>query len=362
MKSDRLLSILLILQTRHRVPADELAARLEVSRRTIYRDIEALSTAGVPVYAERGRAGGISLLPGYRTDVTGLTADEARALFVLAAQGAHEALGLGGALGTALRKVMAALPAPHRPAAELTSRRILIDPDRWLAGPRAADGQGPLDVLHTAVFTDRRLRIRYRHGGERRQRTYTVDPYGLVSKAGVWYLVADRQREPALHRVDRIVSATLVEAPVRRRPGLELADVWEELRRRVEDRPRTVEVTARVERPVLGMFLRLMAASLVEQPFADGPGEERPDGPDGERPDGPDDGPPVTVRLVFPVLRAVSQLLQFGTAVEVVEPEEARTVLATRAAEVAARYGAPRERAPAQAPRAPDAPETTGAD
>ena len=124
MKSYRLLSILLLLQTRGLVPAAELAERLEVSVRTIYRDIEALSASGVPVYAERGRHGGISLLPGFRTDVTGLTADESRALFVLAAQGAHAALGLDEALGSALRKVMAALPEPHRPAAELTSRRV----------------------------------------------------------------------------------------------------------------------------------------------------------------------------------------------------------------------------------------------
>lgn len=134
-KSDRLLSILLLLQTRGRVPAHELADRLEVSVRTIYRDIEALSASGVPVYAERGRHGGIELLAGFRTDVTGLTADESRALFILAAQGAHAALGLDAALGSALRKVMAALPAPHRPAAEVTSRRILVDATRWKGGP-----------------------------------------------------------------------------------------------------------------------------------------------------------------------------------------------------------------------------------
>lgn len=187
-KADRLLSILLLLQTRGRVPAHELAERLEVSVRTIYRDVEALSAAGVPVYAERGRHGGIELLAGFRTDVTGLTADESRALFVLAAQGAHAALGLDAALGSALRKVMAALPAPHRPAAETTGRRILVDSARWKRGPQEPVD---LDALQDAVFTDRRLRLRYRHGGDTEPRTYTVDPYGLVSKAGVWYLVAD---------------------------------------------------------------------------------------------------------------------------------------------------------------------------
>src|SRR5438270_11473343 len=107
-----------MLQAHRRLSARQLAERLEVSERTIYRDVESLSFAGVPVYAERGRHGGIALLPGYRTDVTGLTLDEARSLFVLAGRGAHADLGLGGALGSALRKVMAALPEPHRPAAE----------------------------------------------------------------------------------------------------------------------------------------------------------------------------------------------------------------------------------------------------
>ncbi|MDJ1136168.1 helix-turn-helix transcriptional regulator [Streptomyces iconiensis] len=317
MKSDRLLSVLLILQARGRVPADELAEELEVSVRTIYRDVEALSTAGVPVYAERGRHGGISLLPGYRTDVTGLTSDEARALFVLGAQGAHAALGLDSALGSALRKVMAALPAPHRPAAELTSRRILIDPDRWMTGPRAAVD---LEVLHAAVFADRRLRIRYRHGGDTQVHTYTVDPYGLVSKGGVWYLVADRQRTPALFRADRISSAHLLDAPVRRRPGTELAGVWDTLRRRVEERPLPVQITARVRRDRLDMFVRIVGPLLTRAP------------------DLVESDEWVTVHLAFPVLAAVTQLLQFGTAVEVTDPPEAREELARRAASLVRLY------------------------
>uniref|UniRef100_UPI0034DEEF53 helix-turn-helix transcriptional regulator n=1 Tax=Streptomyces flavofungini TaxID=68200 RepID=UPI0034DEEF53 len=245
MKSDRLLSILLLLQTRGRVPAHELAERLGVSVRTIYRDVEALSASGVPVYAERGRHGGIELLAGFRTDVTGLTADESRALFVLAAQGAHAALGLDAALGSALRKVMAALPESHRPAAEMTSRRILVDSSRWLHGPRT-----PVDVevLRDAVFADRRLALRYRHSGDAAPREYTVDPYGLVSKAGVWYLVADMDGAPRLFRADRVRAAALTGAPVVRRPGVELSDVWAVLKRQVEERPGGIDVTARVRR------------------------------------------------------------------------------------------------------------------
>nr|WP_180218365.1 YafY family protein [Streptomyces albus] len=361
-----MLAILLLLQTRGRVPADELARELEVSARTIYRDVEALSSAGVPVYAERGRHGGISLLPGYRTDVTGLTEDEARALFVLAAQGAHTALGLDSALGSALRKVMAALPAPHRPAAELTSRRILVDPDRWLSGP-PSDVQ--LDVLHTAVLADRRLRIRYRHSGDSRTHTYTVDPYGLVSKAGVWYLVADRRRSPALFRVDRISSAKAVEEPVRRRPGTELADVWQQLRRRVEERPSRLLVTARVHRSRFDLFARIAGPFLTDVPEGEGisgrggtaEGEREGEGPGARGATGPAeaDSPTaptgtascadadewVLVRLTYPVLAAVSHLLQFGNWVEILDPPEARTEIARRAREVARLYDAGEETA-----------------
>ncbi|SED80049.1 Predicted DNA-binding transcriptional regulator YafY, contains an HTH and WYL domains [Streptomyces sp. 2231.1] len=317
MKSDRLLSILLLLQTRGRVPAHELAGRLEVSVRTIYRDVEALSTSGVPVYAERGRHGGIELLAGFRTDVTGLTADESRALFILAAQGAHAALGLDAALGSALRKVMAALPAPYRPAAEVTSRRILVDATRWRSGPQQAVD---LEVLQDAVFSDRRLRLRYRHSGEREPRAYTVDPYGLVAKAGVWYLVADRRGAPRLFRADRVRSARLLDDPVRRRKGIELADVWEMLRRQVEDRENGVEVTVRLRREHLDMFQRMAAAQLTALSGDDGESEW------------------VTARLSYPVLRAVRQLLAFSDRLEVLDPPEARAELLAGARAVTALY------------------------
>ncbi|WEV27022.1 WYL domain-containing protein [Streptomyces sp. 71268] len=390
MKSDRLLSILLLLQTRARVPAAELAERLEVSVRTIYRDVESLSAAGVPVYAERGRHGGISLLPGYRTDVTGLTSHEARALFALTAPGSHSALGLDGALRSALRKVMVALPAPHRPTAELASRRILIDPDRWMSGPRP-----PVDLnaLETAVFTDRRLRLRYRHSGATRSHTYTVDPYGLVAKAGTWYLVADRGGAPRLFRADRIVTATVTDAPARRRPGVELADAWESLRREVEERPVAVRVRARVRRSRLDMLVRIVGSLLatrvevLPEPDAGQPGrgqgseladdqvadarvDARTDvhvGADAERTGPADEAPAgeagdayrvgnageageagdvedaydewVTVEIGYTVASAARQLLQFGTDVEVLDPPEVRAVLAATAARITDLYG-----------------------
>lgn len=321
MKSDRLLSILLLLQTRGPVPAPELAERLDVSVRTIYRDVEALSASGVPVYAERGRHGGIALLPGFRTDVTGLTADEARALFVLAADGAHAALGLDAAIGSALRKVMAALPAPHRSAAELTSRRIRVDPVRWRSGPRAA-----VDIaeLHDAVLTDRRLRLHYRHSGTRTARDYTVDPYGLVVKAGVWYLVADRDGEPRLFRADRVRRAVLTDEAVVRRRGVELAQVWELLRRQVEDRQGGVILRVRVHRSRLDLFLRLHAGVLT--------GEPRPEERDGEW---------LRAELAVESVEWARSLLSFGPNVEVLAPPGARSVVAAHAAAVMALYGDP---------------------
>ncbi|MEV4433818.1 YafY family protein [Streptomyces sp. NPDC049585] len=335
MKSSRLLSILLLLQNRDRMPAAELAERLEVSVRTVYRDVESLSAAGVPVYAERGRHGGIRLLPGYRTDVTGLTADEARALFVLAAGDTHSALGLDAALGSALRKVMAALPAPHRPAAEATGRRILVDPVRWMPGPGPT---GELGELQDAVFTDRRLRLRYRHSGTTRPRAYTVDPYGLVAKAGVWYLVADHRGRPRLYRADRTEAVTVLDDPVRRRPGVELADAWDVLRREVEQRPAGLHVTALVRRTRLEMLLRILGR------FVTGP---------------PGDGDPATVEFAFPDPRGARSLLAYGPDVEVVAPQEVRDDLARMAAAVVRQYERQGEEVPSPGgTRRPGTPRT----
>jgi predicted DNA-binding transcriptional regulator YafY len=326
MKSDRLLSILLLLQTRGQVPASELALRLEVSVRTIFRDVEALSTSGVPVYAERGRNGGITLLPGYRTDVTGLTADEARALFVLVTERAHADLGLGQAIGSALRKVMAALPAPFRGDADLASRRILIDPVRWRTSPRPSAVD--LGVLQAAVFNDRRLKLRYRHGRDAQVRSYTLDPYGLVSKAGAWYLVADHRGQPMMLRWDRMLSASLVDEPVHRRDGVELADVWKVLAKGIDQIPAPVQVVVRVQRAVLARFLRYHEADLA----APAPALEEAESEAGS------DGEPVELELRFPALRSAEQLLVFGPAVEVLEPAELRKVLAARARETISLY------------------------
>jgi predicted DNA-binding transcriptional regulator YafY len=315
MRSDRLLSILLLLQTHGQLSATDLAGRLEVSVRTIMRDVEALSTAGVPVYTVRGPQGGIALLPGYTTDVTGLTADESRALFVVLAGSAHADLGLGHALGSALRKVMAALPAPHQGDADLTSRRVLIDPVRW----RGSAGRSDLEVFQRAVFADQRVELRYRHGRDNLVRTYVVDPYGLVNKAGVWYLVADHEGEPGLYRVDRAQSAVALAEPVRRRADVRLDDAWEALRRRIDDLPSLVAVTALVRDDVLALFLRVHQAELAGEVSAAKSGWSQ-------------------AELRFRSLRNVETLLAFGPGVEVLAPGEAREALARQAKAIAALY------------------------
>ncbi|MPY59656.1 helix-turn-helix transcriptional regulator [Streptomyces spongiae] len=326
MKSDRLLSILLLLQTHGQLSASELAVRLEVSVRTIFRDVEALSAAGVPVYAERGSKGGIALLPGYRTDVTGLTADEARALFVLVTEQAHADLGLGQAIGSALRKVMAALPAPFRGDADLASRRIMIDPVRWRSSHRSSAVD--LGVLQAAVFNDRRLRLRYRHGRDAQVHSYTLDPYGLVSKAGAWYLVADHRGQPMMFRLDRMLSASLLEESVRRRDGVELAEVWDTLRQRVDAIPAPVRVVVKVQRSVLARFLRYHEAELT----GPAPALEQAEAEAGSG------GEPVELLLRFPALRAAEQLQAFGPAIEVVEPAELRDALVRNARQTLALY------------------------
>jgi predicted DNA-binding transcriptional regulator YafY len=321
-KADRLLSILLLLQTRERISHVELAEHLEVSVRTVYRDVEALSAAGVPLWTERGRYGGVRLMPGYRTDVTGLTNDEARALFVLATEGTHDALGLGDAIRTALRKVMAALPAPHRDDAERTRERILVDPARWMHGTETnvrAGTDSDLAELQHAVFADRRLQLTYRSSDARTPRRYTVDPYGLVSKAGVWYLVADWSAEPRLFRADRVVAFAITDASVRRRPGQDLATVWSLLRQRFEKVPDQVRVHCRIRRQQLQIFQRLFAAQLVAPPeWADD---------DWARAD-----------LGFRDLPDVRALLSLGASVEVLNPPEARAELTAVTAELAALY------------------------
>jgi predicted DNA-binding transcriptional regulator YafY len=226
-------------------------------------------------------------------------------------------------------KVMRAVPEPFRPAAAATSQRILVDPAGWM---RMAEPTGQLVVLQAAVFSDRRVRLGYRSSGQRTPRERVVDPYGLVCKAGVWYLVADQGGEPRLFRVSRVASAVADEAPVRRRNGVELAELWEVLRRQVEERPAGVAVVARVRRERLDMFRRICAANLAEGDGAGDAGDGAADAGDGGGAEW------VVVELRFAAVPAARTLLSFGDDVEVVSPGKVRADLAMVAAAVVARY------------------------
>jgi predicted DNA-binding transcriptional regulator YafY len=327
-KSDRLLALLLLLQARGRASARWLAEELEVSERTIYRDMESLSAAGVPVYTEQGRNGGCVLLDGYRADVSGLTADEARALFAFAGRGAAVGLGLESHLQSALRKLLAALPAPQRPGAEQARERVVVDALGWRRRP---DETPWLAVIQEAVWSDRRLRLDYRSAGADRAGRVSVEPYGLVAKAGVWYLIAARVDQvaadegPRLYRVSRVEKAVVLDEPAIRPRGLDVERLWEQLRDRFEQSNETVLVMARVHTSVAARLLRMATSSLNGAP------ERRPEGADGTW---------EVMQLPFAAPAAAQALLlAFGTNVEVIQPPFVRDAIAAEAARVVALYG-----------------------
>ncbi|GAA4967530.1 helix-turn-helix transcriptional regulator [Actinoplanes utahensis] len=221
MRADRLVSLVLLLRQRGRMTADALAAELEVSTRTVLRDIEALSAAGVPVYAERGRHGGFGLLPGFRTELTGLTHNEALALLATGA-----GLGLGAALASARRKVADALPESHR----ATARRVLVDPQTDLLSRRTTDDDVPTPVMapvRRAVLAGRRLRLHYAATGQP-ARWRTVDPVGLVTVRGRGYLLALRDGADRTYRLSRVLAAQELPQPAQRPDHVDLDRAWRE--------------------------------------------------------------------------------------------------------------------------------------
>jgi predicted DNA-binding transcriptional regulator YafY len=221
MRADRLLSILLLLQVRSRVTARELARRLEVSERTIHRDMEALGAAGVPVVAERGAGGGWGLLDTYRTRAPGLTDAEIQALFLMQPARLLADLGLRGAGEAGAIKLLAALPAVQRQGAEYVRERIHVDGAGW----RASDEAAPhLATLQDAIWQQRIVRLRYeREGGAVERR---VAPLGLVAKGRVWYLVGAIDGDLRTYRVSRVEAAEITEEPFTRPPAFDLAAYW----------------------------------------------------------------------------------------------------------------------------------------
>ena len=217
-RADRLLSLLMLLKAHDRLTAPQLAERLGVSVRTVLRDIDALSLSGVPVYAERGRHGGFALLPGYRTDLTGLTLDEATSL--LAGTGRIDS----AAFTSALRKITAALPDVHRARALQAAQRVLVRPEGFVrASPPPLDALTP---VQQAVFDGRRLRMRYQ-ARDRAARTRIVDPIGLIVAGDTWYLAAGVDGDERMYRLSRMSDVEVLDDPADRAPDVDLEALWQ---------------------------------------------------------------------------------------------------------------------------------------
>jgi len=306
MRATRLVSLLLLLQTRGQLTAAELAGHLEISVRTVHRDMESLAAAGVPVEAVRGPAGGYRLAGGYRTRLTGLTADEAEALFAAGMPGPAAELGLGGELAAARLKLLAALPTELQERAARAARLFHLDTRGWF---RAEDRVPHLPELSAAVWRGCRVRLRYREGRRVVQRT--VDPLGLVLKGGAWYLIARRSAGMRVYRVSRVAAVRQLAEPFERPAGFELAEFWEEWSRAFEQSRTQVDVRLRVSEEVR-RFL---------------PGE-------------PQVEPGGSVVVSFESLsEAHREVLRFGADVEVLEPPELRGWVADTSRDLAALYG-----------------------
>ncbi|MCT9006620.1 helix-turn-helix transcriptional regulator [Streptomyces rhizosphaerihabitans] len=313
MKSSRLISILLLLQTRGRLTAAQLAGELEVSVRTVYRDVEALGAAGVPLYGDAGHAGGYRLLDGYRTRLTGLTTEEAEALFLAGVPGPAAELGLGSVLAAAQLKVRAALPAELREHADRVSGRFHLDAPGWYAD---ADETPYLAAVADAVWNGRVLHIRYRRWREPTDVERRLEPYGLVLKAGRWYVVAGPG--PRTFRVDQILELTASGEEFTRPDRFDLAAYWTAYQRDFHERLHRAEAVVRI---APGTRLSGPAAQAVT---ANGLREE--------------DG---WTRATVPIEsedQAHDDFLRLGVAIEVLDPPELRARIAATVTELARRY------------------------
>lgn len=310
MRADRLLAMLLLLQTRGKMTAEALAGELEVSRRTILRDVEALSFAGVPVYAEGGHGGGIALDENYRTSLTGLREMEALALFVGGSAQRLEDVGLGGVGENALLKLFAALPTAHQSSVAHTRQRILIDPDWWWADSPALPFW---DDLQRAVDEDRWIRVAYdNHHGEAVERI--LEPYSLVAKSSYWYLVARRDGEFRTYRVSRLRQVMPLDERFQRLPDFDLPAYWRDHLHEFRAMLAEFNVVLRVHPDRLQFVQWLM------------PGRTRIDTPD--------EGWPV-VRLQFESLDMAKMLVfSLGAQATVLEPPDLHEAVLQAAREI----------------------------
>jgi predicted DNA-binding transcriptional regulator YafY len=322
MRASRLVQLLLVLQSRGKTTAGVLARELEVSERTIHRDVDALSAAGVPIFAERGPHGGIQLVDGYRTRLTGLTADEAEALFLSGLPGPAAELGLGTVVAAARLKVLAALPTELRTRAARLVERFHLDATGWF---HDADRVPHLAPLAEAVWEGRRVVITYRRAGGEVERR--VDPLGLVLKAGVWYLVASVDDSIRTYRAARVRSLRVTEEAADRPDGFDLAAYWTASTAAYERDAPQVEVTLRVAPGATELLADLVgirairSAELLEE--TDDEGWRR-------------------MRLAVEWPEEVpARLLAAGDRIEVLDPPEIRDRVRELAAAALRRYAEP---------------------
>lgn len=325
MRASRLLSILILLQMRGRMSAEALAQEFEVSVRTIYRDVDQLSAAGVPVYAERGRTGGFALLDGYRTRLTGFTPAEADALLLAGVGNAASDLGIGSELAAAQLKLLASLPPDSGASAQRVATRFHLDPINWYTRVEPPE---LLPSLASAVWGDARVRIRYESW--RDVVTRDVDPLGLVMKAGVWYLVAAVKGEPRTYRVSNIRELESIKGAVKRPHRFDLARYWTAWSRDFE--ARLMHERAVVKLSPTGRRLLRDTSPVAAEAVAT---SHRPCKPDG------------WVKAEIPIESfeyAARQLLRLGAEVEVLEPAALRASVQKEAERVAALYAGPKAR------------------
>ena len=333
MRASRLVSLLLLLQSRGGQTAAELARELEVSVRTIHRDVDALSASGVPIYADRGPHGGIRLVDGYRTRLTGMTADEAEALFLSGLPGPAAELGLGTVVAAARLKVLASLPVELRARASRLVERFHLDAAAWYHADEPVPLLGPLSE---AVWEGQRIQIGYDRGDKTVDRI--LDPLGLVLKAGVWYLIAAADGQPRTYRVSRVARVTTTDERFERPEHFDLATFWTESSAAYErDTPR-VEIVLRLAADRLPRLRDVIG----ERPYDTLVRLDEPD---------PDGWLRVRVTLDWPT-EAASQVLAVGPGCELLEPADLRERVAAQAWRVASQYGdhAPVDGGPGRSP------------
>ncbi|MEU7315886.1 WYL domain-containing protein [Streptomyces sp. NPDC007083] len=323
MRADRLVSLVLLLRQRGRMTAETLARELEVSTRTVLRDMEALSAAGVPVYAERGRHGGFALLPDFQTALTGLSHDEALALVVAGSRRGAQLFGLGSALASAVLKVVDALPEGLRDTAAGAAQRLLIDPETDLLSRRVAPEEVSDSItteVRRAVFAGHKLRIYYEAVG-RPPKWRTVDPIGLVTVRDQGYLLAERGTEDRTYRLSRVLAAEELDEAAQRSDTVDLDRVWRERNVRFRTGGDNTVVVVRVD---AARREHLVATAL----------EVRSEGIE-------EDGR-LRLHVVFQDARhAEWALWQHAMDAEVEAPQWLRTSLHHRATVIAARYRPP---------------------